>query len=163
YEGLVHQPPLRGVALALPKPQGVVGVVCPPEAPLLGFVSLVAPLIAVGNRVVAVPSEPYPLSATDFYTVLETSDVPAGVVNIVTGSAMELGKALATHNDVDAVWAFGSAAVSEMVEKGSVGNLKRTFTDYGKAFDWMDPAQAEGPLFLRKATDIKNVWIPYGE
>jgi len=50
-----------------------------------------------------------------------------------------------------------------MVEKGSVGNLKLTFTDYGKGFDWMDPAQAEGPLFLRKATDIKNVWIPYGE
>jgi aldehyde dehydrogenase (NAD+) len=163
YEGLVHQPPLRGVALALPEPQGVVGVICPPEAPLLGFVSLVAPLIAVGNRVVAVPSEPYPLSATDFYTVLETSDVPAGVVNIVTGSAMELGKSLATHNDVDAIWAFGSPALSEMVEKSSVGNLKRTFTDYGKAFDWMDATQAEGPLFLRKATDVKNVWIPYGE
>ena len=163
YEGLVHQPPLRGVALALPEPQGVAGVVCPPEAPLLGFVSLVAPLIAVGNRVVVVPSEPYPLSATDFYTVLETSDVPAGVVNIVTGSAMELGKSLATHNDVDAVWAFGSAALSKMVEKASIGNLKRTFTDYGKGFDWMDPAQAEGPMFLRKATDVKNVWIPYGE
>jgi aldehyde dehydrogenase (NAD+) len=85
------------------------------------------------------------------------------VVNIVTGSAMELGKSLATHNDVDALWAFGSAALSEMVERGSSGNLKRTFTDYGKGFDWMDPAQAEGPMFLRKATDVKNVWIPYGE
>ncbi|MDO6966238.1 aldehyde dehydrogenase family protein [Rhizobium alvei] len=163
YEGLVHQPPLRGVALALPEPQGVVGIVCPPEAPLLGLISLVAPLIAVGNRVVAVPSEPYPLSATDFYTVLETSDVPAGVVNIVTGGSLELGKALASHMDVDAVWAFGSTALSATVEKLSVGNLKRVFTDYGKAIDWFDPKQAEGPLFLRRATDIKNVWIPYGE
>lgn len=163
YEGLVHTPPLRGVALALPEPQGVVGVVCPPEMPLLGFISLVAPLIAVGNRVVAVPSEPHPLSATDFYTVLETSDVPGGVINIVTGSAMELGKALATHNDVDAIWAFGSPALSAMAEKASAGNLKRVFTDYGKAFDWMDPAQGEGTLFLRRATDVKNVWIPYGE
>jgi aldehyde dehydrogenase (NAD+) len=163
YEGLVHTPPLRGVALALPEPQGVVGVICPPEAPLLGFISLVAPLIAVGNRVVAVPSEPYPLSATDFYTVLETSDVPGGVLNIVTGSAMELGKALASHNDVDAVWAFGSPALSTMTEKASTGNLKRIFTDYGKAWDWMDPAQGEGQLFLRRATDVKNVWIPYGE
>jgi aldehyde dehydrogenase (NAD+) len=163
YEGLIHQPPLRGVALALPEPQGVVGVICPPEMPLLGFISLVAPLVAVGNRVVAVPSEPYPLSATDFYTVLETSDVPAGVVNIVTGSAMELGKSLASHNDVDALWAFGSASLSAMAEKASIGNLKRVFTDYGKAFDWMDPAQGEGPLFLRRATDVKNVWIPYGE
>jgi aldehyde dehydrogenase (NAD+) len=163
YEGLIHTPPLRGVALALPEPQGVVGVVCPPEMPLLGFVSLVAPLVAVGNRVVAVPSEPYPLSATDFYTVLETSDVPAGVINIVTGSAMELGKSLAGHNDVDALWAFGSQGLSAMAEKASTGNLKRIFTDYGKAWDWMDPAQGEGPLFLRRATDVKNVWIPYGE
>jgi aldehyde dehydrogenase (NAD+) len=163
YEGLIHQPPLRGVALALPEPQGVAGVICPPEMPLLGFISLVAPLIAVGNRVVAVPSEPHPLSATDFYTVLETSDVPAGVINIVTGSAMELGKSLASHNDVDALWAFGSASLSAMAEKASTGNLKRVFTDYGKAFDWMDLAQGEGPLFLRRATDVKNVWIPYGE
>jgi aldehyde dehydrogenase (NAD+) len=163
YEGLIHTPPLRGVALALPEPQGVVGVICPPEMPLLGFISLVAPLVAVGNRVVAVPSEPYPLSATDFYTVLETSDVPAGVINIVTGSAMELGKSLASHNDVDALWAFGSQALSAMAEKASIGNLKRVFTDYGKAWDWMDPAQGEGQLFLRRATDVKNVWIPYGE
>ncbi len=107
YEGVVHQPPLRGVALAMPEPQGVVGVICPPEAPLLGLVSLVAPLIAVGNRVIAVPSEPHPLAATDFYSVLETSDVPAGVINIVTGSTIELAKTLAAHNDVDALW--GSA------------------------------------------------------
>jgi len=117
----------------------------------------------MGNRVVAVPSENYPLSATDFYTVLETSDLPAGVLNIVTGSSMELGKALATHNDVDALWAFGSSALSTMAEKASTGNLKRVFTDYGKAWDWMDPTQGEGPLFLRRATDVKNVWIPYGE
>jgi aldehyde dehydrogenase (NAD+) len=147
----------------LPEPQGVVGVVCPPEAPLLGLISLVAPLVAVGNRVVAVPSEVHPLSATDFYSVLETSDVPAGVVNIVTGSAMELGEALASHNDVDALWAFGSAELAAMSEKLSSGNLKRVFTDYGKAIDWMEPSQAEGPIFLRRATDIKNVWIPYGE
>jgi aldehyde dehydrogenase (NAD+) len=163
YEGLVHTPPLRGVALALPEPQGVVGVICPPESPLLGFISLVAPLIAMGNRVVAVPSEAHPLSVTDFYTVLETSDLPSGVINIVTGSAMELGKALASHNDVDALWVFGAQSLSTMAEKASIGNLKRVFTDYGKAWDWMDAAQAEGPLFLRRATDIKNVWIPYGE
>lgn len=163
HEGAVHSPPLRGVALAMPEAQGVVGVICPPEAPLLGFISLVAPLIATGNRVVAVPSEVHPLSATDFYSVLETSDVPAGVVNIVTGSSMELAKTLAAHNDVDAVWAFGSAELSETVEKLSVGNLKRTFVDYGAATDWFDRAAAEGPLFLRRATDVKNIWIPYGE
>ena len=163
YEGAVHQPPLRGVALAMPEAIGVAAVICPPEAPLLGFVSLVAPLIAMGNRVVAVPSEPYPLAATDFYSILETSDVPGGVINIVTGSALELGRTLASHNDVDAVWAFGSAELSATVEKLSVGNLKRTFTDNGKAIDWLNPAAAEGRLFLHRAVDIKNIWIPYGE
>ncbi|GCA49980.1 aldehyde dehydrogenase B [Sinorhizobium sp. KGO-5] len=163
YEGVVHQPPLRGVALAMPEPQGVVGVICPPEAPLLGFISLVAPLIAVGNRVVAVPSEQHPLAATDFYSVIETSDVPGGVINIVTGSAIELSKTLAAHNDVDALWAFGTAELSTLVEKLSAGNLKRTFVDYGRALDWMDRAAAEGQPFLRRAVDVKNIWIPYGE
>ncbi len=163
YEGAVHQPPLRGVALAMPEAIGVVGVICPPEAPLLGMISLVAPLIATGNRVVVVPSEPHPLAATDFYTVLETSDVPAGVVNIVTGSAIELAKTLASHNDVDALWAFGTPELSTLVEKLSSGNLKRTFVDYGKVTNWLDRDAAEGPAYLRRATDVKNIWIPYGE
>lgn len=163
YEGTVHNPPLRGVALAIPEPLGVVGVICPPEAPLLGFISLVAPLIAMGNRVVAIPSEPHPLSATDFYSVLETSDVPGGVINIVTGSADELVKTLAAHNDVDALWACGSKELSTQVEKLSIGNLKRTFVDYGFATDWMNTHAAEGPLYLHKAVDVKNIWIPWGE
>ncbi|WP_312363975.1 aldehyde dehydrogenase family protein [Ensifer sp.] len=163
YEGVVHQPPLRGVALAMPEAIGVAGVVCPTEAPLLGFISLVAPLIATGNRVVAVPSEQHPLAATDFYSILETSDVPAGVVNIVTGSAMELAKTLASHNDVDALWAFGTPELATLVEKLSAGNLKRTFVDYGKATDWFDRSAAEGQAYLRRATDVKNIWIPYGE
>ena len=114
FEGTMHAPPLRGVALAMHEPIGVVGVACPDEAPLLGFVSLVAPLIAMGNRVVAVPSERHPLAATDFYQVLETSDVPAGVVNIVTGERDALAKVLAEHDDVDALWVFGSQEASTL-------------------------------------------------
>jgi len=163
YEGVVHQPPLRGVALAMPEAIGVVGVICPPEAPLLGFISLVAPLMATGNRVVVVPSEAYPLAATDFYSILETSDLPAGVINIVTGAADELAKTLAAHNDVDAVWACGSSELSASIEKLSSGNLKRTFVDYGKGTDWMDRTAGEGALYLRRAVDVKNIWIPYGE
>lgn len=163
YEGVVHSPPLRGVALAMHEPIGVVGVVCPDEAPFLAFISLVAPLIAVGNRVVAVPSERYPLAATDFYQVLETSDVPAGVVNIVTGARDVLTKTLAEHDDVDALWAFGSANVSAMAERQSIGNLKRTLVDNDLVTDWFDPAAAEGRILLRHAVQVKNVWIPYGE
>ena len=163
FEGAVHSPPLRGVALAMNEPLGVAGVICPDEAPLLAFVSLVAPLIAMGNRVVAVPSERFPLAATDFYQVLETSDVPAGVVNIVTGGRDGLLKTLAEHDDVDALWVFGSKENSATAERLSAGNLKRTLVDHGLATGWYDSAQAEGPILLRHAVQVKNIWIPYGE
>ncbi|MDQ0042098.1 aldehyde dehydrogenase family protein [Variovorax boronicumulans] len=163
YEGTVHVPPLRGVALATVEPIGVVGVVCPDEAPLLSFVSLFAPLMAMGNRTVIVPSEKHPLVATDFYQVLETSDLPAGVINLVTGHAASLVQTLAEHDDVDALWVFGAKALSRNAERLSVGNLKRTLVDHGLATDWHDAASAEGALFLRHATQVKNIWIPYGE
>jgi aldehyde dehydrogenase (NAD+) len=163
YEGSVHAPPLRGVALAMNEPLGVAGVICPDEAPLLGLVSLVAPLIAMGNRVVVVPSERHPLAAMDLYQVLETSDVPAGVINIVTGPRDSLLKTLAEHDDVDTLWVFGSKENSATAEKLSTGNLKRTLVDRGLATDWYDAASAEGPILLRHAVQVKNIWIPYGE
>jgi aldehyde dehydrogenase (NAD+) len=163
YEGSVHVPPLRGVALAMNEPVGVAGVVCPDEAPLLAFVSLVSPLIAMGNRVVAVPSERWPLAATDFYQAIETSDVPAGVVNIVTGPRAALLRTLAEHDDVDCLWVFAAKEDSAAAEKLSAGNLKRTLCDHGLATDWFDPAQAEGPILLRHAVQVKNIWVPYGE
>jgi len=110
-----------------------------------------------------VPSERHALIATDFYQVLETSDLPGGVVNIVTGTSATLLSTLAAHDDVDALWAFGPAALSTAAEKLSTGNLKRTLVDYGLATDWHDEVAAEGPPWLRHATQIKNVWIPYGE
>ncbi len=91
------------------EPWGVMGIVCPNEAPLLAFVSLVMPAIAMGNCVVAVPSALHPLSATDLYSVLDTSDVPGGVVNIVTGEANALAATLAEHDGVDALWYVGDA------------------------------------------------------
>jgi aldehyde dehydrogenase (NAD+) len=163
FDGAVHSPPLRGVALAMHEPIGVAGVLCPDEAPLLSFISLVAPLMAMGNRVVAVPSERHGLIITDFYQVLETSDVPAGALNIVTGRTLELAKTLADHDDVDTLWAFGAPEISEMAEALSVGNMKRTFVDNGRATDWYDPKIAEGRHFLRNAVQVKNIWIPYGE
>lgn len=163
FEGAVHLPPIKGVTLALPEAQGVVGVLCPAEAPLLGFISLVAPLLATGNRCVVVPSEASPLSATDFYQVLETSDVPAGVINIVTGNALELADTLSKHNDVDALWAFGGPTMTRLVEEQSAGNLKRVWSGFDRQIDWLDSRVAEGREFLNRATDIKNIWVPYGE
>jgi len=163
YEGAVHRPPLRGVVLAMPEAIGVIGIACPEEYPLLGFVSLVAPAIAMGNTIVVVPSQVSPLSATDCYQVLETSDLPGGVVNIVTGDRDELSQVLADHDDVDAMWYFGPAEGCKRVELASAGNMKRTWVSYGHPRDWMDRVQGEGEEFLREATQVKNIWVPYGE
>ena len=162
YDGAVHSVPIRGVALAMNEPIGVVAVAAPERFPLLGLVSLVAPAIAVGNAVVAVPSESHPLAATDFYGVLDTSDLPGGVVNIVTGAKDALVKVLAEHDDVDAVWYVGERAGAAAVERTSASNMKRTWT-VTEPRDWLDARTGEGREFLREATQVKNIWIPYGE
>jgi len=162
HDGAVHDVPLRGVSLAMHEPIGVVGVACPDPYPLLGLVSLVAPLLAAGNRVVAIPSERFPLAATELYSVFETSDVPAGTINLVTGDRDVLAKVLADHDDVDALWFVGSRSGATAVEKASAANLKRTWTEWvGR--EWLDPRVGEGRAFLRKAVQVKNIWIPYGE
>jgi aldehyde dehydrogenase (NAD+) len=161
YDGNVHHTPLRNVTLAMPEPIGVIGISCPEEAPLLGFLSLVLPAIAMGNTVVAIPSEKYPLAATDLYQVLDTSDVPGGVINIVTGKQDALAEVLAAHDDVDAVWYFGTAEGSSMVEHASAGNMKRTWVNYGRPQYWT--AHQDTQEFLREATQVKNIWVPYGE
>jgi aldehyde dehydrogenase (NAD+) len=162
WDGAVHNVPIRGVALAMHESIGVMGVGCPDEFPLLGFVSTVAPAVAIGNTVVAIPSESYPLAATDFYSVLETSDVPAGVINIVTGARNALMRVLAEHDDVEAVWYFGDREGVRAVELASATNMKRTWASW-HGRDWMDASQGEGREFLREATQVKNIWIPYGE
>ena len=162
FDGAVHQTKSAHVTLAMNEALGVVGIACPTAFPLLGFVSLVLPAIAMGNRVVAVPSQMHPLAATDFYQLLDTSDVPGGVVNIVTGERDVLMKTLAEHDDVEAVWYFGTAAGAKMVEGASAGNLKQTWTEDGAARDWAG-ADGQGRQFLSRATQVKNIWVPYGE
>jgi aldehyde dehydrogenase (NAD+) len=163
FDGAVHNPPFRNVALAMKEPIGTVGVICPADAPLLGFLSLVMPAIAAGNTVIAIPSEKYPLITGDLYQVFETSDLPDGVVNIVTGRTTELAKTLAEHDDVDAIWCFTDEASAVAVKALSVGNLKQTFTNEGRAIDWFDVRQGEGRWFLDHSVQVKNIWVPYGE
>lgn len=160
YEGAAKPVPMRGLALALNEPVGVIAALCPDEAPLLGLISLMAPAIAMGNTVVLAASDPFPLAATDFYQVLETSDLPAGVVNILTGSHADMAKPLAGHMDVDAIWSFGGTP-SALIERESTGNLKRTWVANGQSRDWL--AEGEGREFLARATEVKTVWVPYGE
>ncbi|MEG2029630.1 MAG: aldehyde dehydrogenase family protein [Janthinobacterium sp.] len=163
YDGLAHQPPTKGITVALNEAVGVIGIVCPNEAPLLGFISLVAPAIALGNRVVVVPSQAHPLSALDLYQVFDTSDLPGGVVNIISGDADELARTLATHADIDAVWRHdGSLDGCAEVERLSAGTLKRTWVGGAKGRDWYSAAQSGGRAVLAHASQVKNVWIPYG-
>jgi len=163
YGGTVQETTLRGITVAVNEPVGVLGIACPEEYPLLGFVSLMAPAIARGNTVIMIPSQRFPLSATDFYQVLDTSDVPAGVVNIVTGNRDHLVKTLIQHEDVDSVWYFGDAVGSYHVEFESAANMKRTWVNYGIQRDWTDPIQGAGHKFLHEATQVKNIWVPTGE
>ena len=162
YDGMAHSTIQRNVTLAMPEAIGVLAIVCPDESPLLGFISTVMPALAMGNQVVVIPSETAPFSATDFYQVLDTSDVPAGAVNIVTGKKDELAAELAKHDNVDGIWYFGSKEGSKKVEFLSTDNMKRSWVNYGKYRNWLDAAQGEGEVFLRHATQIKNIWIPYG-
>jgi aldehyde dehydrogenase (NAD+) len=163
FEGSVHNPPARMVTLAMKEAVGTVGILAPDEAPLLSLLSLVLPAIAMGNTVVAVPSERAATLMGELYQVFDTSDLPGGVVNFVAGKANELGKTLAEHDDIDAIWSFRDEAAAAMVKAASIGNLKQVFSNDGRAIDWFDPAQAQGRWFLRHATQVKNIWVPYGE
>ena len=164
YDGRIHSTNAkRQTTLAFNESFGVMGLVCPDEAPLLAMVSLAMPALAMGNSIVLVPSQTQPLVATDFYQILDTSDVPDGAFNIVTGERNKLAKILAEHDEVAAIWYHGDAAGSAMVEKASSGNVKSTWVNNGKRLDWHNPLQGQGPEFLRRATQVKNIWIPFGE
>jgi aldehyde dehydrogenase (NAD+) len=152
FEGTTHQPPARAVTLALHEPVGVVGIVAPDDQPLLGLIAMLAPALAMGNAVVAVPSARAPLVATDLYQVFETSDLPAGSVNIVTGK----------HDDVDGLWVVAESATCANAERESIGNLKRVWTSNGLSVDWQSETGSTH-AFLRRAIEVKNVWVPYGD
>ena len=163
FDGAVHNPPFRNISIAMNEPIGTVGVLCPQDVPLLGFFSLVLPLISAGNTVVAIPSERYPLISGDLYQVFETSDLPGGVVNLVSGRTSELLKVLAEHDDLDALWCFGDDAMCATAKALSAGNLKQVWTNEGRAIDLFDVKQGEGHAYLQHAYQVKNIWVPYGE
>ena len=156
YEGAVHQPPLHGVTLALHEAVGIVGLVAPDAQPLLGLIALAAPALAMGCRVVAVPSSALPLVAADLYALLDTSDLPGGALNLVTGKPDELAETLAAHAEVDAFWwPAANAAQAKRAQTLSAGNLKRTWVGDAVSATDLRPA-------LAQAVQVKNVWVPYG-
>jgi aldehyde dehydrogenase (NAD+) len=163
YDGAVHNAPYRGVTLALPEAVGSMALVAPDHHPLISSLALIAPAIAMGNRVVLVASEVYASIALELVQVLETSDIPAGVVNIVAGPKAELAVHLAGHAEIEAMWCWADEATVADVERTSAGNLKRLWTHSNNDRNWLDVEQAEGVEFLRQATQVKNIWTPYGD
>ncbi|MHB8636535.1 MAG: aldehyde dehydrogenase family protein [Fimbriimonadaceae bacterium] len=158
-EGAVHQTPMRALVYTRNEPLGTTGVVCPDEPSLLGLLSCCLPLIALGNAVVTIPSRYNPLPAVELYRVIEASDFPAGVWNIVTGLTEELTPTLAAHDGLAAMWHFGDQEEFKAVQAASTGNLKQTWCVSGADIDWFAEPTRE---FLRRATQVKNVWVPYG-
>ena len=163
FDGAVHSPPARTIAIAMNEPIGTVGIICPNDSPLLGLLSLVLPVLAAGNTAIVVPSETYPLIIGDLYQVFDTSDLPDGAINIVTGYSAQLLKTISEHDDVDAIWCFSDEGSAAAAKSFSVGNLKQVFTNEGRTINWLDPKQGEGRWFLQHATQVKNIWVPYGE
>ncbi len=151
----------------IPEPTGVVGIVAPETSSLLGLVSRVAPPLVAGNAVVILTSEGRPLPAVSLTEVLATSDVPAGVVNVITGFKKELVPVLAGHVDVDAidVWGVDEAARRD-IEILATDNVKRIArrpagqTD--ARFDWLDDRAAERPEWIAAYMEMKTVWHPIG-
>jgi len=147
--------------LSGPEPTGVVGIVAPPDSPLLGLVSVVAPAIVSGNTVVVLASEPSPLPAITLAEVLATSDLPGGVVNLLTGRVPETGPWLASHMDVNAIDLTGvdDPALATSLEQAAAENLKRVVRPPAEPVDWtVDPGIARMTPFL----EVKTVWHPKG-
>jgi aldehyde dehydrogenase (NAD+) len=160
YDGLVHPAPFKGVVYTQNEAIGVIAIVCGDDMPLAGLLATVTAAMAMGNAVVAIPSETNPLPAVELYRILDTSDVPGGVVNIVTGRHSELVSTLAEHDGVDSIWYFGEEFGAD-VERLSVGNLKQTWVKTG--IDWQTKPTKQPDLLLRHAMQVKNVWTPVGE
>ena len=163
YDGAVHSAPYRGVTMALPEPIGVLAQIAPEDQPLLTTISLIAPAIAMGNRVILIPSESFPSVALELVQTFETSDIPPGVINIVTGDKDELSNQLVGHAEVDGVWCWADSDTVAKVETTSALDLKRLWIHSDGDRDWLDSNQGEGLEFLRNATEVKNIWTPYGD
>lgn len=144
-------------------PVGVVGITCPVQWPLLGLISLLAPAIAAGNTVVIVPSDKYPLAAADLCQVLQSSDIPGGVVNVMFGEQGPLSLALATHNNVHAMWYFGTPEGCHLVQVSGIENRKQVWSEEFSRRKWNSMLQGTGYAINSHCVNRKRVIMPAGQ
>ena len=164
FEGNVHNPPMRGLTLAMKEPLGVMTSILSDDSPLLNLVTVMGSVFSTGNTNIIVPGQKTSLIATELYQVLDTSDVPGGYVNILTAKENELNKTLSQHENIEGIWYFGaySAQRSEIV-KNTTSNIKRYWCPEEKHLDWTNASEEFLSEFLYQSTQVKNIWIPYGE
>ena len=164
FEGNVHNPPMRGLTLAMKEPLGVMTSILSDDSPLLNLVTVMGSVFSTGNANIIVPGQKTSLIATELYQVLDTSDVPGGYVNILTAKENELNKTLSQHENIEGIWYFGadSAQRSEIV-KNTTSNIKRYWCPEEKHIDWTNASEEFLNEFLHQSTQVKNIWIPYGE
>jgi aldehyde dehydrogenase (NAD+) len=151
------------LALRVREPLGVVAVVCPDALPLLGFVSLVAPVLAVGNRCVALPSQAYPGLAADLDELVDVAGLPGAALRLVIGAHDALASSLAAHDRLDALWCHGSAVKAGELGRIAARNGTRAWIEDGNARDWWRAESSEGLEFMEAASRVKTIYIPYGD
>ena len=164
FEGQVHNPPIRGMTLALKENFGVMATILSDHDPVLSLITTISSVFASGNTHIVVPGEKTSLLATEIYQVLDTSDFPSGYINILTSKEDELISTLSKHENIDGIWYFGNSKKSRSnIITNSISNLKRFWCPYEKNIDWTNDSQTFLDEFLHQSTQIKNIWIPYGE
>jgi len=153
FDGAAKGVPMRGLALAIHEPVGKIAALCGDDAPLAGLIRPMAAALTMGNTITLAASPAFPLIAMDMFQVLDTSDVPAGVVNILSGPQAPLAKTMAEHANLEAIWNLSDPSMTADIEKSSAGNLKRT---------WTGATPSDHQAWLDAATEIKTIWVPYG-
>jgi len=164
FEGNVHNPPMRGLTLAMKEPLGVMTSILSDDSPLLNLVTVMGSVFSTGNTNIIVPGQKTSLIATELYQVLDTSDVPGGYVNILTAKENELNKTLSQHENIEGIWYFGAdSSQRSNIIKNTTSNLKRYWCPEEKHVDWTNTSEQFLNEFLYQSTQVKNIWIPYGE
>ncbi len=164
FEGSIHNPPIRGLTLAVKEPIGVIANILNDDYPLLSLITTLGANFAAGNASIIVPGQKTSLLATELYQLLETSDVPAGYINILTTKQNSLNKILSEHENIDGIWFFSENNNERLkVIQSTTSNLKRTWCPQSKNLDWSSKEEDFLEEFLYQSTQVKNIWIPYGE
>ncbi|MBI29450.1 MAG: putative aldehyde dehydrogenase AldA [Alphaproteobacteria bacterium MarineAlpha5_Bin11] len=164
FEGQIHNPPMRGLTMALKERIGVIAIILNDHDPLLSLVTCMGAAFSTGNAQIIIPGEKTSLLATELYQVLDTSDVPGGYINILTAKEGELNQTLSKHENVDGIWYFGGLGQERTdIIKNSISNIKRCWCPDDKRIDWTNSKGSFLKEFLHQSTQVKNIWIPYGE